>query len=268
MASNDAGILNAVADRLMNMGHQVTFLHEESFLSDESVIQSLSDYQFVLSMGRLSKTLALLQQLENTGLKVLNASVGVQNCNRYRFTHLLIEAGIPFPDSKIYCMSDTIDWNIFPCWVKKGEGYAEVADDVSYVCSKDELEERICQLHERNVSKVVLSAHLQGDLIKFYGVAGSSFFYWCYASGGHSKFGLEDINGPEQGYVFAEDKLRQLCDKAADVLHLDVYGGDCIVSRDGTIKMIDFNDWPSFSRCREQAADMIANIIQSNDDNK
>ena len=37
-----------------------------------------------------------------------------------------------------------------------------------------------------------------------------------------------------------------------------IYGGDAVVRRDGSFCMIDFNDWPSFSRCREEAALAIA----------
>ena len=42
---------------------------------------------------------------------------------------------------------------------------------------------------------------------------------------------------------------------------LDVYGGDCIVREDGTFCIIDLNDWPSFSRCREEAAKAIAGKV-------
>ena len=36
------------------------------------------------------------------------------------------------------------------------------------------------------------------------------------------------------------------------LLHTPVYGGDAIVKSNGTYVIIDFNDWPSFSRCREE----------------
>ena len=31
----------------------------------------------------------------------------------------------------------------------------------------------------------------------------------------------------------------------------------------GSFCLIDFNDWPSFSRCREQAADAITGLVKS-----
>ena len=48
--------------------------------------------------------------------------------------------------------------------------------------------------------------------------------------------------------------------RLAGLLGLEVYGGDCIVRQDGTFAIIDFNDWPSFSRCRNDAAKAIASL--------
>ena len=42
---------------------------------------------------------------------------------------------------------------------------------------------------------------------------------------------------------------------------LPVFGGDFIVDPDGVARLIDLNDWPSFSACREEAADAIARLV-------
>jgi len=52
--------------------------------------------------------------------------------------------------------------------------------------------------------------------------------------------------------------LRQKAEKVAQTIGITAYGGDAIVRADGTFCIIDFNDWPSFSRCREDAAKAIA----------
>lgn len=41
------------------------------------------------------------------------------------------------------------------------------------------------------------------------------------------------------------------------LINIKVYGGDAIVQADGSFKIIDFNDWPSFSPCRQEAAKAI-----------
>ena len=88
------------------------------------------------------------------------------------------------------------------------------------------------------------------------------FFYWFYPSpGSHSKFGLEKINGIAKGIPFSVEELKIQSDKAAEALNVPIYGGDCVVSADGTLRIIDFNDWPSFARCREEAGGKIAECI-------
>ena len=94
------------------------------------------------------------------------------------------------------------------------------------------------------------------------GKGGGRFFYWFYPSPcSHSKFGLEKINGIAKGIPFSVEELKIQSDKAAEALNVPIYGGDCVVSADGTLRIIDFNDWPSFARCREEAGGKIAECI-------
>ena len=100
------------------------------------------------------------------------------------------------------------------------------------------------------------------DLIKFYGMRGSTFFYWFYPfDDGHSKYGLEAINGKSKGLDFDIEQLEKICADAAEALGVDIYGGDCIISPTGEIRIIDFNDWPSFAPCRNEAAPFIAKCV-------
>ena len=54
--------------------------------------------------------------------------------------------------------------------------------------------------------------------------------------------------------------LHQICRDAAEALDVKIYGGDAIVDADGTIRLIDFDDWPSFAPCRTEAAQHIAKL--------
>ena len=56
-------------------------------------------------------------------------------------------------------------------------------------------------------------------------------------------------------------RLNTLARQAGEVLGLDVYGGDCLVTPDGALCLIDINDWPSFRGCRPVAARHIAQHI-------
>ena len=47
-------------------------------------------------------------------------------------------------------------------------------------------------------------------------------------------------------------------ERLSELTDVRVYGGDCIVTPEGSLAIIDFNDWPSFAPCREEAARAIA----------
>ncbi len=94
------------------------------------------------------------------------------------------------------------------------------------------------------MSRAVLEAHVPGRTVKFYGVRGTPFFR-SYAEDG------SDL-GP------APPAWRQLAERAAAVLGLAIYGGDLVVGEAETPVLVDVNDWPSFSRCRAEAAAAIA----------
>lgn len=273
MEDSDAAILNAVADRLRQSGHEVTCVREreerlrpkndiacEASVKREEIELDLEGVDVVLTMGRLMSTLDLLQEVESKGVKVINSSIAIRHCERKRFTQILMDEDVPFAQSRVFQSSDNITWDLFPCWLKKGEGYAEVAEDVVFVRNAEELAAQVDRMRQRGIATLVVSQHLEGDLIKFYGVRGAGFFFWFYASDRPDKFGNNPINHQAQGYRFSERALQEICNHAATVIGLEVYGGDCVVSDDGTIQLIDINDWPSFSRCREQAAEMIKNI--------
>ena len=46
-----------------------------------------------------------------------------------------------------------------------------------------------------------------------------------------------------------------------DSRHDQQSGGDLIIGHDGVARLIDLNDWPSFSACRSEAADAIAKLV-------
>ncbi len=256
MEDKDAAILNAVAANLSAIGHKVIFKNEEK-LTD-----ILKDIDVVFSMGRLASTLQILLQMENNGVKVINSSRGIYNCGRSRLTQFLIDYKIPIPVSKIVSSTEPIEFLEFPFWMKKGEGYSQEPDDVSFITNLHEAQEKTAWMVSRNVKSLVLSSHVEGDLIKFYGVRDTEFFYWCYASESYSKFGLEKINGNQRGFHVDETLLRSICNSVADIIEIDVYGGDCIVNAYGEIRIIDFNDWPSFSKCRDEAAGAIIELLK------
>ena len=148
------------------------------------------------------------------------------------------------------------------CWIKRGDFHAMHKEDVSFVRHAEEAQEVLQEYFLRGIKRAVINVHLEGDLVKFYGVNGTPFFYWFYPFDlGHSKYGWEEVNGKSRGIKFDEEEFQRICQKAAHELNVEVYGGDCIVSPEGEIRIIDFNDWPSFAPCRTEAAPHIAKRV-------
>ena len=148
----------------------------------------------------------------------------------------------------------------FPLWLKRGDACAQSATDVCFIEDAEALRCALAEFHARNIETAVASQHAEGDLVKFYGVEGTDFFHFLYPTEGEgfSKFGLEARNGVPHHFPFDAAQLKRFADRAASVSGLTVYGGDAIVRADGSILIIDFNDWPSFSPCRRPAAKAIA----------
>lgn len=258
---NDAAIFNAVADNLKKRGCEVTVYSEEQF------INSGITEDIILNMCREDASIQKLKSLEDAGRLVINSGYGIENCTREPMTRMLLGNGVPYPDSIIVNTNEDIRGALEKagfgsCWIKRGDHHAMHKEDVSYCRHIEEAQEVLHEYFYRGIRRAVINRHLQGDLIKFYSVADSDFFYWFYPfDEGHSKYGNEEINGKSRGLHFDLDYLKALCQKASEVMDVRIYGGDCIVDVDGTIRIIDFNDWPSFAPCRKEAAPYIAKSV-------
>ncbi len=259
---NDAAIFNLVAEQLRKRGYEVNVYSEEQLAAG-----ALRGERIIVDMCREQRSIAILQKMEDDGCPVINSGYGIENCTRERMTRILLGSGIPYPESLIVNTDEAVtaalrDAGMTRAWIKRGDFHAMHKEDVSYVRHPEEAQEVLQEYFLRGIRRAVINRHLEGDLIKFYGVRGSSYFFWFYPfDEGHSKYGHEAINGRSKGIEFDLKELRDICSRASEALDVVVYGGDCIVSPEGEIRIIDFNDWPSFAPCRNQAAPHIAKAI-------
>lgn len=258
---NDTAIFNGTAEELRKRGCLVNVYSEEQFNKNGV------DEPIIMAMCREQESIARLQQLEDQGRLVINSGYGIENCTRERMTRILLGNGIPYPDSLIVNTNENIkpmlrEAGFTSCWIKRGDFHAMHKEDVSYVRHADEAQEVLQEYFYRGINRAVINVHLVGDLIKFYGIRDTDYFYWFYPlDAGHSKYGWEAVNGVSRGLPFDLSHLKEICNRAAEELNVVVYGGDCIVDEDGTVRIIDFNDWPSFAPCRNEAAPHIAKAI-------
>lgn len=216
-------------------------------ISAESV-GSVNAYYQIISMARSPKALDCLEQLEQRGIRVLNSSVGIRACQRSNVEKVMRENHLPLPP----------DEGDDGYWVKRADAAAQSKEDVCFCHDWAEVEKIKSTFMQRGITDIVAQAHVKGDVVKFYGVEGTDFFRYYYSGDDtETKFGDEERNGKPQYYPFSSSDLQTDAEKLACLLQTPIYGGDAIIHEDGSYVIIDFNDFPSFSKCRKEAAKAI-----------
>ncbi len=241
----DAAILDATLRALSRSGYAFHTIEAEA-------LTSLSGYSHILTMAQSERALEILEAQQARGAKIINSVASVRNSYRKPLIRLLGDAGLPTPRSEIVPTGE-LEGRAFSrgadsCWLKRGDVHAVEAGDVVRAGSAQELAAAIRHFKERRIVDVLVQEHIEGEVIKFYGVAAGNYFRAFLASTG------EEITS-------AAGKLRELARRAAAAVGLEIYGGDAVVTPKRHAVLIDINDWPSFSRCRESAAESISRYI-------
>lgn len=249
----DSALFQGVVDRLISMGHHVESVSEDNFP------EILGAYDGIFNMVRKPETIRILSTVD---VPVVNSPQSVLNCSRVTQDNLFHQAGIPVPVS---CVCNTTDgpgdWSDWPCWLKRGDSHSVLQSDVVLVHDHTECVALMAQMSARGIGKCLLQKHVRGTLVKVYGVTG----YWvleCHVvTGEKDKFG--NVVAGDSGAIemLRADALQELVRQAASTMGTHVFGADVIVGLDGDLKLIDFNDWPSFSSCRERAVVAIADLL-------
>jgi len=237
---DDAAILDRTAAALTGRGFAVRLGEPALALAD--------DVDAVLAMCQSPAALAVLDAAA-ARVPVVNAPVAIRNCFRTETVRLLAAAA-PFPATTIVATDapDTVDpaGVGMPCWLKRGDVHAMERDDVVFAADRAALGAALARLRARGIVAAAVQAHVAGPVVKFYGVADGRFFR-CYTDGA-------DVPAPVE-------RLWTVARAGAALLGLDVFGGDLVVTPEGEPVLIDVNDWPSFARCRDEAADAIAGYL-------
>ena len=219
---------------------------------DETQLDETCEADVILSMARFPRTIQLLNRLEERGSMVVNSGKAVATCAKSCLQTVMELHHIPMPPSS----------GEYGYWIKRGDQTSQQEDDVVYCENEKALENAKLAFAKRGITDYVVQAHVKGDIVKFYGVGNHFFRYYYPTDDKQTKFSHELVNGKAQHFAFDESYLIHEVHRLADVVSLDIYGGDAIIDKDGRIYIIDFNDWPSFSRCREDAAKAIAKLLK------
>ena len=242
----DAAILDAALAELRLNGFEI-------FATEPTLLGAWSGHSVdvVLAMCQGAEALRRLSEIEQTSAVTVNSALSIRNCYRDLLAAGLARAGVPIPAGMLVETSAPLDAASvlglrisMPLYVKRGDLHALGDDDVRRVESLEALRSALIDFEHRGVSQAYVQQAVEGTVVKFYGVSGGEYFS-ALPQGGEL---------PEATH----SALARAASAAASAIGLDAWGGDAVVDSGGGFKIIDFNDWPSYSRVREHAARAIA----------
>jgi hypothetical protein len=252
--SNDAAILDATLGELAGQGWEVERV-EEPVVPGRSLPPA--DLYLNMAQGRAASR-ALLPR-EREGRRFFNRPSSVLRCHRQRMVPALLASGFPFPRTVLVRTDRALEPALMHAfatspkvWLKRGGVHAEQEGDVRLL-AVDELGRGLAELAERRIRVAAVQDHLEGPVVKFYGVAGGALFH-AYVAG---------TKAPVTSDLADLGVLRDLAFRAAAQFRLDIFGGDFVIDAARGPTLIDLNDWPSFAPVRIPAARAIAGYVRS-----
>ena len=247
--SDDTEILRLTAKGLEAKGFQVDLK-----MPDELGVPTDARPRGIFFMCEQPGALQLLGEWGAAGIPEVNSPAGVLNTYRERMITQFAEAGVPFIESRLVATSGERVAVPRPVWVKPADVHNTQVGDVVYAADARAAQAALAGLEGRGIPRAVIQPHVEGDLIKFYGIGPGGgahgeppWFRWFY----HRDQQLHR-------HPFDQRALARLVRRAAAALGLEIYGGDCIATASGELVLIDLNAWPSFALFREEAASVIA----------
>jgi glutathione synthase/RimK-type ligase-like ATP-grasp enzyme len=240
---DDAAILTRAAAALHARGLDV------ALCDAEQLIAAAADPTRVRGVLAMCQSAAALRALDAFAARVpvVNTPAAIRHCYRTETVRLLRDAAVPAPETTLVATAAPRAHTARgPCWVKRGDVHAMSAGDVVFTATDDALAEALASLAARGIAAAAVQEHVEGTVLKFYAVADGSFFR-AYGD-------VADVPAPLPS-------LWEVARAGAAALGLEVFGGDLVVRPDGSAALIDINDWPSFARCRDEAADAIASYV-------
>jgi hypothetical protein len=260
---DDFEILRLTGEVLRSEGVEVEFVRPEQIAS-ASAWWNEPRPEIVFLMCEQERLLKPLAEWERRGSILINSVRAIRNTYRNRMIPLLSSSATRFPRSELIVTATSLwekqlksffgDAGNGPVWIKRGDVHNTQKGDVTLARSVEEVRTLIQAFRSRGVGQAALQEHIEGDLVKLYGIGQSeeAWFRWFY----HKEQRLKR-------HPFSERILRDTFFCAAKVLELEVFGGDAVVAPDGSIYLIDINAWPSFALFRKEASEAIARHILS-----
>src|ERR1700722_5388435 len=242
----DAAIMDATLLELKREGVEVAAAVDAASFANAAPAHA----DIILPMCQGARALKRLAEAEQAGTIAINSALSIRNCYRDLLAPGLERAGVPTPAGVLVATGEPLDARKLAgvdfstgVFVKRGDLHALGPEDVQRATDRAEIESILANFAQRQIRFAYLQQEVAGRVVKFYGVSGGAYF------SAH----------PEEEEV-SEASVRALSGAASTApaaLGLEAWGGDAVLSGD-RFAIIDFNDWPSYSRVRAPAARAIA----------
>lgn len=258
----DALLIEAVGQEVCARGDEVRFVTEQTLEPD-----ALKWADAVFSQARRFRSLMCI---ERSGVRALNTPMGVRRALSRETTLRLLEAGgIPVPPYWCYDPESDEMWmcepqlaQLLPGWIKGMHPGGVRPGDVQYVEHPLQVDSRVIEMQAEGYDDIVVTRHMPGFVVKCYCVGGRLIHWMLPQTVGYTKFGDESHNDAPDANLVDEASLQRLAREIGEIMCLEVFGFDAIVSAsDAGIYVIDVNDAPSFSPCRQLAAEQISRLL-------
>lgn len=247
--SDDAEILRLAGKHLEAKGFQVELKSPEEVGGPVDARPAC-----VFLMCERPDVLRELRAWEASGVRQVNSPLAVLSTYRERMIAQFEEANVPFIPSRLVSTTAVSGRAaLSPTWVKRADVHNTQEGDVVFAPTERDVDAALGALAGRGIPRAVLQPHVDGDLVKFYGIG---------PGGGHRREPpwFRSFYHKDQrlaGHPFDPRQLARLARRAAAALGLEVYGGDAIATAAGEIVLLDLNAWPSFALYRDEAAAAI-----------
>ncbi len=256
----DAAIFEKSARELELRGYLLD-IYEESQFEDWGTRDA-----HVIHMARSQAAVAMLSEMESRASIIINSPSALRKCTRKAMVECLRTHAVASPASAVIESGAYAEATppFAALWLKRADSYTLCEEDLVYADTLPVYRAALKRFCERGISELIASEHHEGNIVKFYGVGQAGFFYSCHSRPRKDPklpYSFSGSLSPSSGYD--ELALRELAFKVAGTMKLLVWGGDAIVKRDGSILLLDMNDFPSFRPCMEAAAKAIAESVIS-----
>jgi len=246
---DDGEILRLTGKHLEERGFDVVLKSP-----DELSVPGEKAPPFIFLMCEGAAVLRQLGAWEAAGVRQVNSPSAVLNTYRERMIAQLEEGGVAFIPSAIVSTERPGLPPDRPVWVKRPDVHNTQDGDVVCADTAAAFGAALEGLARRGIPHAVIQEHIDGDLVKFYGIGGGGgpdggppWFRWFYHK-----------DQTVAGHPLDPGRLARLARAGAAALGLEVYGGDAIATSRGELVLLDVNAWPSFALYRDEASAAIA----------